>query len=346
MSPFQPLTASWPAPETERLPLRTTWKQLSWEIETRVRWISRELLGGDENFRPLSFDPEDTEALSERGDAIYSRELADKAADGQETARRVLQIMGESFPTPTLSEAYLAHLAQRLAQAPALATPGRLVIGLGTGRSGSTTLAARLGATPNSCSTHENPPLVFWTPKPEQASLHFRRFELLSRRHDLVADCAHWWLGLVDELVVRFPSVKFIGLVRDRFDCAVSFARLKGLGPGTYNHWAHEKRDLGISALWDPTYPKFEPPNWAHRRPDRAKLEMIEKYWDLYNAKLFSFARKYPERFLLLSTKRLDEPECVKKIYEFVGAAPVVAPRHVKLNVKSTRDGRQQVFKV
>jgi len=50
-----------------------------------------------------------------------------------------------------------------------------LVIALAAGG-----LAAMLASVTGSCCTHENPPLVSWTPEPEEIDFHLRRFRRLA----------------------------------------------------------------------------------------------------------------------------------------------------------------------
>jgi len=107
--------------------------------------------------------------------------------------------------------------------------PGQIVLGLGSGRCGSTSLSALLGAIEGSCATHENPPLIYWRPEKAQLDFHMRRFKLLSEFFPLVFDASHWWLRAIDRFFTDFPNGKAIGLHRYSQTCAVLCAR-KGTG--------------------------------------------------------------------------------------------------------------------
>ena len=321
------------------------WSRALWRIEASARRFSRKLAGGTA-LAPPGGASDDVESLGDQANRGYLGVREGLPVGSVKSSRQILQIIGEGFPTPLLVDAYFTNLSACLAATTPLLSPGKLVIGLGSGRSGSTSLAARLAAVDNSCSTHENPPLLFWRPATEQIAFHLRRFAMLRSYYALVADCAHWWINLTDELVQEFPDVKFVGLVRNKYECTVSFARIKGVGRGTYNHWAEHPNSFWIPTLWDPTYPTFETPDWADRDPDLAKWGMIEKYLDLYNSKLAAAALRHPDRFLLLPTKHLDDPKYVGALYDFIGVAPSTQEHPVKLNVRSTKDGRLAAFKV
>jgi hypothetical protein len=322
------------------------WRRVLWRIEVGARRFSREIIKGERRERPDFFDPTDVRTLGEKADAELGHLEARYPIGSKERGREILRLIGRGFPTPFLQEAYFANLNALLASQAPLASPGRVVLGLGTGRSGSTSLAALLGRIDNSCSTHENPPLVFLSPRPEQMAFHLRRFVVLMRYYALAADCAHWWLYLVDELVRELPNVKFVGTVRERSSCTASFALLKGFGRGTYNHWAQHMSNLWRPTVWDPTYPKFETPAWANRDPDRAKWEMIEQYIDWYNAKMAAAAARYPDKFLVLPTESLSDPDAIAEMYAFIGMAPPAGGGLAKMNVRSTKDGQLEMFRV
>lgn len=199
---------------------------------------------------------------------------------------------------------------------------------------------------PESCCTHENPPLIFWSPQPEQLAFHFRRFAMLTQYYRLVADTAHWWINHTDELMRQFPSVKFVGLVRDKYECAVSFARIKGIGRGSYNHWAAQPNRLWSASMWDPTYPTLETPEWADRDPDHAKWVMILRYIEFYNSRMASLASRNPDKYLILRTEMLDEGNSLDQLYGFIGTKPQKRNGSKRLNVKSTKDGRSGTFKI
>ena len=238
---------------------------MRWRIGNKIvkRLLSKGCVKG------VDSDPYDRRLCEQLADKLFNELVDDSPSGSIQRNRIILQIIGDSFPTERLTTEYFANLELVLRGRRRRETPGQLVLGLGTGRCGSTSLAGVLGTVTDSCCTHENPPLIFWKPEPEQIDFHIRRFNILTEYYPLVADVSHWWLNSTRRIFERFPSVKIIGLIRDSEACAESFMRIKGYGFGTYNHWAPPGNGLWCSAHWDPTYPTFDLP--AHS----ARIRMV-----------------------------------------------------------------------
>ena len=98
------------------------------------------------------------ERLADRYYDTYQRKYAIGTVD---RGRFLLSAMRSSVPSEQLIAAYFENLGALMRDRPARSTPGQLVLGIGSGRTGSTTLAALLATASNSISTHENPPLVY-----------------------------------------------------------------------------------------------------------------------------------------------------------------------------------------
>jgi sulfotransferase family protein len=289
----------------------------------------------------LGYDPYDKEACEEIATKLFSEMNNEfgSAKEGLETCQRIISIIGISYPSEKLAAAYFSNLETFLGDMRPLERSGQLVIGLGSGRCGSTSLAAMLGAITNSCCTHEGPPPIFWSPQKEQIEFHIRRFRMLIRFYSVVADVSHWWLNPAESVMEQFPEAKVIGLIRDPEDCAVSFMRIQGYGRGSYNPWVVRGNGFWRAGHWDPTYPSYALPSYAQKSPDRAKLELITRYVREYNAKLDGMARGAPHRVKLVRTEELDKETVQEEIFRFAevqGRAAIW-----KLNVKGTADGRK-----
>ncbi len=178
-------------------------------ILTRVELVGRSL--GRKYFprksaSPLDYDPSDKQALGYRANTLLDKMHTEPARGPLEPCQRILAIIQEWYPTEKLAAEYFSNLEILLAGKRRLETPGQLVIGLGTGRCGSTSLAAMLGTVKNSCCTHESPPLIFWTPQSEQVAFHIKRFRILANYYSLVADVSHWWLNSIEQVSDQFPK--------------------------------------------------------------------------------------------------------------------------------------------
>ena len=291
----------------------------------------------------LDYDPYDKEACGRRANGLLDEMQNESGTGAVERCRQILAIIESSYPTKRLAAAYFSNLELHLRNMPRLEKPGQLVIGLGPGRCGSTSLTAMLGAVANSCCTHETPPLIFWKPQSEQVDFHLKRFRLLTRYYSLVADVSHWWLNSIEQVLHQFPNAKVIGLIRDEDDCAMSFMRIQGFGEGSSNPWV-ACGSYWRSGHWDPTYPTYDLPRYADRSPDFAKLELIKRYVHEYNAQIERMSNNSPDRVRLVRTEELSRAAVRQEIFQFANTFGPTLP--FKLNVKRTTDGKKIQIKL
>jgi hypothetical protein len=285
----------------------------------------------------LDYDPYDKLACARIAKKRLEEAPEWNGSDATQACKDILSIIGDSYPTKALADIYFDLLKIVLSNRPMLERSGRIVIGIGPGRCGSTSLAAMLSTVINSCSTHETPPPIFWQPENAQIAFHIKRFRMLSRYYSLVSDVSHWWLNAIEQVVAQFPDAKIIGLVRDPDECALSFMRIQGFGKGSFNPWATRGNGLWRAGHWDPTYPSYPLPGYARKNPDRAKLELITNYVAEYNTKLREMANTSPDRVTLIRTEDLGMIATQELLREISGSEIAIPAK--KLNVKKTDDG-------
>jgi hypothetical protein len=287
----------------------------------------------------VDYDPYDRtvrESLAEREFAPFRGEPAPGTIA---RSRLILDIVQETFPTKELTKAYFENLDALLHYRQSLRTPGRIVLGIGSGRSGSTSLAAMLATVAGSCCTHENPPLISWTPEAEELEFHLRRFRRLAPYHPLVADVSHWWLNVIDRVFAEFPEARVVGTFRAVEDCAGSFMHIKGSGRGSYNHWVPYDNGIWAAARWDTAYPTYPVPEHAAFDADGAKLDLIARYVQEYNDAMHALAERFPTKVMLVHTESLDDQTVQNAIFDFIGLRGTVA--RTRLNVGTTDDGKR-----
>ena len=210
--------------------------------------------------------------------------------------------------------------------------PGRLIFGLGTGRSGSTTLSYLFGAQKHTYASHEHPPILEWRGSQAQFTFHLRRMSLLSKLYEQVADVSHWWLPRIGEVLRHFPSARFIVVQRDRQETIDSFLRIKGDdSKGTIHHWISHDGSHFRRNLWDRAYPKFQSPN---------KAQSIGMYWDSYYAAAREAADLYPRHVRIADINDLSDAEKQTEILRFCGFANPVSEPQLHKNQQTISDGR------
>lgn len=274
--------------------------------------------------------PCDLAVAQRRGEMIYRARERLFPIGGAERSHFLLHTMLQSTPSELLTTAYFANLDKVFAKSEPRARQGHVVLGLGTGRSGSSTLAAILGSVEGALSIHEVPPLIYWHPSREQVEFHMRRLEVLSWHFPLTVNSGYYYLWVLDEFFDRFPEGKAIGAYRATEPCASSWFNIV---PRWSNRWVSSHNGIWGATAWDPTLPKYPIPDGAHRDPDEVKRDHIRRYIVEYNDKLKSYADRFPERFLLVRTEDLDEPSTRTCISDFLGAS--VTMSSVRLNVQT-----------
>ncbi|MEH6552255.1 MAG: hypothetical protein V7744_19935 [Pseudomonadales bacterium] len=229
-----------------------------------------------------------------------------------------------------LAPAYFKELEGLLVQLPRLSKPGQLIIGLGPGRNGSTTLASILSTIPEAGITHEMYPTLFVAPTSEQLAFHKQRFELLLQYNPYVADVSHWWLYATSWLQQCFPTVKFVTLRRDTEQVVRSFERVKNLSTRAVNHWDSNEDGYWATSYWDACYPNIQPAASAHSRLDK-RASQIWAYVDGYYQQ--AYALKGNNLILQLDALKTDGKALIEA---YLGAS--VASTDVWLNKGGIHD--------
>lgn len=249
-----------------------------------------------------------------------------------EAADRLYRLMAAVPDSDWAMQLYLAMLQDAVLKRTGRQRPaGRVILGLGTGRSGSTSLTHLLAAQPDTCFSHEHAPLIPWQEGHRQLNFHLMRTALLVRLFGTVADVSHWWLPKLPVVLKEFAGARVVVLRRDRAETVASFMSIKGAaGPQPINHWmAHDgvryKRNL-----WDVCYPKFN----ANSLEDAVGL-----YWDAYYQQAEHLEKQYPSNVRIFDVNTLSSTDGQETILRFCGYQEPVMLTDFKKNAGTTRDG-------
>jgi len=181
--------------------------------------------------------------------------------------------------------------------------PKQLIIGLGTGRCGTKSLAYLLNEQEDSSFSHEIVgSKLTW--KPNNVMLRSAIYFALGKRTSFSGDVAFNFLSYVDIIKKLRPECKFIVMMRDREDTINS-----------YMNWTR-KDDLWIKGYkdkeeWYKCYPNY-PKKYS-------KEERIGLYWDEYYWKIDKLIVKYPDSFWIMKMEWLNDKEAIEKMLDFCG---------------------------
>jgi hypothetical protein len=234
-----------------------------------------------------------------------------------------------------------------------------IVIGLGSGRSGTASLAKLLNAQHDALCFHEmNPSCVRFrgTPRPilntvdefqaivdggdpSMLTVDLSRrvaaeaYDRLCRlpRVRLLGDIAFYYLSYVDRIATHNPAVRFVCLRRERQATIESWLRKSAIP-----RWPSKRlADRVASLITREPYHAARNPWMAHdgrdwavdpvwdkcfpKFPGPTRTEAIGQYYDYYYDEVERLAERWPDRFRLIETPRLGEPAVQRDLLTFCG---------------------------
>jgi len=179
-----------------------------------------------------------------------------------------------------------------------------MIVGVGTGRSGTLTLALLLDGCQNIRCVHESEPLLPWEIDGRAYKDKLAEIKAEPGR----AEVGFYWLNYLRPLLKDVPDVRIVATRRDPVKTAESFAAY--MGPKR-NHWLdHKGVGWELDPLFDDCYPTYE---------IRDRHQAIVRYCTEYNAEVDRLRRKYPSQVLVVKTEDLGTIATQQKIFEHCG---------------------------
>ncbi len=210
-------------------------------------------------------------------------------------------------------------------------TRGRLILGLGTGRCGSTSLTKLLRAQKHGYFSHEHPTALPWGSVSAALRFHLQRFTLLSRLYGFFGDVSHWWLPSISGMTSFFPNFRAVILRRDKQETIESFIKVKeGEGKGSVNHWVAHDGSFWKPVPWDRCYPKY---------PVKTAREGIACYWDDYYQTAAKLVAAYPDKIRIFEMEALKSAAGQEEILAFCGFDSPVLPGEIHANAATYEEG-------
>lgn len=198
----------------------------------------------------------------------------------------------------------------------------RLVLGIGTGRCGTNSLAHVLDVQPSGRFTHELKPHLPWEATPESFTAKMTR--VLRRPEEFVGDVAFYYLPYVEALLQTWPDARVICLRRAKEATVASYMK-KTRGR---NHWMPcGRQSMGRDRAWDQCYPKYEA---------TSKAEAVALYWEEYCRRVSVLCERYPDSVRVWETgAALNTEEGLCEVLSFAGFPP--GEHRLVLNVRRNR---------
>lgn len=205
------------------------------------------------------------------------------------------------------------------------------IFGLGTGRSGSTSLSSLLSSISNSYASHEHDPLIKWAGDFKTVEWHLQRMEKLKSLYNIVCDVAHWWLPYTNFILEREPNAKFVCIRRAKIKTIESFLKIKGGGmTGSINHWTRHDGSYFQKNIWDLSYPKYQESNLE---------KCLEYYWEDYYQEAERYQIQHPNNFKIFELEDLNTSERRSELYSFLNISDWNDVQLQKKNKGGTAEG-------
>jgi hypothetical protein len=240
-------------------------------------------------------------------------------------------------------------------------TSGKILIGLGSGRSGTASLTSLIGRQPGAICFHEmNPSSAVFSGNPQPHINTIREYQKLLEGGDrakvsidysrpssvktyeklqamgqvkLIGDIAFYYLNYIDELFEVAPQCVAVCMKRDREATVASWLKKSAIGRWR-SLWLADRLKSWLTRM--PFYTEYnfwqdhdgshwmKEPVWDSCFPKfeaASKKEAIEMYWDFYYLEADRLQNKYPDRFKIFDVRDLSDSEGQKRILSLLGIA-------------------------
>ena len=215
----------------------------------------------------------------------------------------------------------------------------RLLIGLGTGRCGTLSLATVLDAQYQASVTHEFNWRLPWIPITSYLNIQLTSIFNL-QVGEQVGDVGFYYLPYAEKIINTYPDSRLICLKRDMDDTTASQMRageslhhMHVVDEGS-KYFDHDKCDLSNleNRIFRNCFPKYDLP----------EKKAWEQYWKDYYTVAERLQSKYPTNFGIFDMEEtLNTADGQNKMLEFAGTKSRFILTHIKVYKEFTGDPNQ-----
>jgi hypothetical protein len=236
---------------------------------------------------------------------------------------------------------------------------GRLVIGLGSGRSGTASLTSLLNRQPGGLCFHELNPACAVFQGNAQAPLNtVREFRQILQGGDksrltvdysrpasvetyrqlqsmsavnLIGDIAFYYLNYVDDLLLADPDCVFVCIRREREETVQSWLQKSSIKRWPSLWWGDRIRAWLTRTPFYTAYNYWQEHDGSYWKKDpvwdsafpkfqaASRVQAIGMYWDTYYAQAETLQQRYPQHFRIFDISALSHPQGQREILAFIG---------------------------
>jgi hypothetical protein len=186
------------------------------------------------------------------------------------------------------------------------------IVGCGSGRCGTQSLARILDSCDYVHCGHETEPKLYW----DDDCNYQDKLEWFKQRKN---DVALYYGKYIDRFLDDLEDIKVICMVRDKKKTVESF---KAVTPDR-NHWSHE-----VDEEWDKCFPSYD---------FESKANAIRQYWEDY----YDQIPDEDPRVMMMATEWLNEKQKLTRLFDFceIPKKDRVFPDKVKYNKREKHVG-------
>jgi hypothetical protein len=217
----------------------------------------------------------------------------------------------------------------------------QLVIGFGTGRSGTTSLCSFLNAHEGVRVLHEGrlsqtlPGHPFsWTGDDEPILSWIAQIISENDQYQWIGDVGMYYINYVEVILSHYPETKFICMQRPMEAVVSSYMKWVP----QKNHWMiHDGSIWKHDPKWDKAYPKFESTD---------KEEAIRQYWTQYAALTQELMDRFPENIKTIHLEDFNTKQCRDAILDLINySGKRNVGRHVTENTLRDKMNSRRVLR-
>lgn len=180
-----------------------------------------------------------------------------------------------------------------------------IVLGVGTGRCGTLSLAKLLDGCIGFNCTHEAAPTLSWVVSEHEYVDKLCRIRAVDNHGDICAA----YLPYLPKFLADIPDLRVIALRRPAEEVAQSFEEwLDTTGPARRHHWYDHGGNGWLQDPYDRTYPSYDIPD---------RHQALLHYVHDYDTQVDQLRRGHPASIMLIHTRDLGDTDVQQWIFDF-----------------------------
>jgi hypothetical protein len=210
----------------------------------------------------------------------------------------------------------------------------KIVIGFGTGRSGTTSLSAFMNAQADVYIMHEGrmrpeeqAHIFSWKGAEEDVLAWLEALHSRFDEYSWIGDVGMYYINYIPLILRAYPTAKFVCIERNKDEVVSSYLKWTV----DKNHWIeHDGLTWKFDEPWDKAYPKYNVVT---------KQEALEHYWQDYHKMTRELKGRYPDSVMIVQLDDFNKHATRDALLDFIGYKGI---RNINIPVHKNRLTQKQ----